>query len=65
MMENRETKEKDERLVRIQEQLVKFAVFDFSGRIPVSEKGDDIDAIILGLNTLGEELCAHESLKKQ
>lgn len=48
--------EKDVRLEMIQETLVKFTQFDFKGRIPVSERGDDIDAIIVGLNTLGEEL---------
>ena len=48
--------EKDLRLERIHEQLIKFTQLDFNGRIPLSEKGDDIDAIIIGLNTLGEEL---------
>lgn len=59
-MKNTKAAEKDQRLERIQDMLVKFALFDFSGRIPVSEKGDDIDAVILGLNTLGEELSARE-----
>lgn len=47
---------RDERLENIQERLIKFTQFDFNGHIPVSKKGDDIDAIIVGLNTLGEEL---------
>ena len=55
--------EKAERLGQIQEQILKFARFDFSVRIPVSEKGDDIDAIIVGLNTLGEELSTRELFK--
>ena len=50
----------DERLGRILEQLLHFTQMDFTIRIPVSEKGDEIDAIITGLNTLGEELSAKE-----
>jgi hypothetical protein len=48
----------DKRLLLIQEQLIRFVQLDFSGNIPISEKGDEIDAIIVGLNTLGEELNA-------
>jgi len=46
----------DERLLLIQEQLLKFTTLDFSGSLPISQKGDDIDAIIVGINTLAEEL---------
>lgn len=55
-MEENKVIEKPERLGWIQDQIVKFTQFDFSARVPVSENGDDIDAIIVGLNTLGEEL---------
>jgi hypothetical protein len=48
----------DARLYLIQIQLIKFTQMNFEGVIPVSEKGDDIDAIIVGMNTLGEELKA-------
>lgn len=48
----------DERLDRILSLLVKYAQGDFEARESVSDKGDEIDAIILGLNTLGEELSA-------
>jgi hypothetical protein len=48
----------DERLKQIQEQLLKYLQFNFTESLPVSAKGDDIDAIIAGLNTLGEELRA-------
>ena len=48
--------EKDARLALIQEQILKFTLLDFSMQVPVSKKGDDLDAIIVGLNTLGEEL---------
>jgi hypothetical protein len=48
--------EKDERLELIKQQLLKFNQLDFTVQVPLSERGDDIDAIIIGLNTLGEEL---------
>ena len=48
----------DARLYLIQIQLIKFTQMNFDEIIPVSEKGDEIDAIIVGLNTLGEELKA-------
>jgi PAS domain S-box-containing protein len=48
--------EKDPRLELIQQQILRFATSDFSVHLPVSEQGDDTDAIIAGLNTLGEEL---------
>ncbi|HXB41630.1 MAG TPA: ATP-binding protein [Bacteroidia bacterium] len=47
---------KDKRLNLIQEQLIKFTQQDFSGSIPLSKNADEIDAIIAGLNTLGEEM---------
>ena len=55
--------EKDERLEHIQNQLISFVLFDFTVRVPISEKGDEIDAIIVGLNTLGEELNERVSKK--
>jgi hypothetical protein len=58
-MKNSEIK-KDKRLDHIQEQLIKFTQFNFNGRIPLSDKGDEIDAIILGLNTLAEELSVKQ-----
>jgi PAS domain S-box-containing protein len=36
--------------------LLKYTLFDFSEKAHVSEAGDEIDAIALALNTLGEEL---------
>jgi hypothetical protein len=48
----------DARFYLIQIQLIKFTQMDFEEVIPVSEKGDEIDAIIVGMNTLGEELKA-------
>lgn len=46
----------DPRLLKIQELLIRFNTGDFSARETVSEQGDDIDAIIVALNTLGEEV---------
>ncbi len=54
----------DPRILQIQELLLRFAQMDFSGSIALSEKGDDIDAIIVGMNTLAEELRAR-NLKRE
>ncbi len=35
--------------------LLKYSLMDFSQKTPISEKGDEIDAIATGLNTLSEE----------
>ncbi|HXB40331.1 MAG TPA: hypothetical protein VNZ49_07290 [Bacteroidia bacterium] len=64
-MENNGQLKNDKRLSLIQEQLIKFVRLDFSGNLPVSEKGDDIDAIIIGMNTLGEELNTAEIIKSR
>ncbi len=39
--------------------MLKTSILDFSGRAPISEKGDDLDAIAVGLNIMSEELQAH------
>ena len=46
----------DDRIHRIVDLLLKYARLDFGSREVVSEKGDEVDAVIVGLNTLGEEL---------
>ncbi|MGZ4098889.1 MAG: PAS domain-containing sensor histidine kinase, partial [Bacteroidia bacterium] len=46
---------KDNRIENIHNLLVKFNIGDFSERLKVSEKGDEIDAIIIGLNSLADE----------
>jgi two-component system sensor histidine kinase/response regulator len=50
--------ENDPRIFLIQDQLIRFTQLDFSGYVSVSEKSDELDAIIVGMNTLGEELKA-------
>jgi hypothetical protein len=42
----------------INDQLLRFTQLDFSVTLPVSEKGDELDAIIARLNTPGQELRA-------
>lgn len=46
----------DPRLGLILEQIIRLAKSDFVARGPISEKGDELDAIMAGLNLLGEEL---------
>jgi PAS domain S-box-containing protein len=48
----------DQRFEKACNLIVKYTKLDFSGREVVSGKGDELDAIITGLNTLGEELQA-------
>lgn len=48
----------DERIDKIYNLLLKYVTSDFTARETVSEKGDELDGIILGLNTLGEEMQA-------
>jgi PAS domain S-box-containing protein len=46
----------DERITRVMDLIVKFAAGDFSQRGEYSQQGDEIDAIIIGLNALADEL---------
>ena len=48
--------QKDYRFELIQELLVELASGNLSYRSLTSEKGDELDAIITGINMLGEEL---------
>ncbi|HET7818306.1 MAG TPA: PAS domain S-box protein, partial [Bacteroidia bacterium] len=49
-------KKNEERINEILDCLLKYTLMDFSRKIPLSENGDELDAIILALNTLSEEL---------
>jgi len=49
----------DERINKILEVLLEYVQKDFSKVIPVSDNGDVIDAISVGLNTLSEEIQAY------
>lgn len=52
----------DERLNSVLEQILKLAKFDYKAQTPLSGKGDWIDAICAGLNTLAEELNAKTTI---
>jgi hypothetical protein len=49
---------KDQRLEKIMELLVSYTQGNYSEKGTISDKGDELDAIILGLNTLAEELAS-------
>ncbi|MEQ8471076.1 MAG: ATP-binding protein [Marinoscillum sp.] len=51
--------ENERRLNRILDALIKFTRMDFSEKIEISEAGDELDAISVGLNTMVEELEYH------
>ena len=46
----------DKRLEQISDQIIRLANADFSTFGVLSEKGDELDSIVVGLNLLGEEL---------
>jgi len=46
----------DTRLEEISDILIQYSLGNFDVQLPLSEDGDDIDAIIAGVNMLGEEL---------
>jgi signal transduction histidine kinase len=52
-------KDNQQRLNKILETLLRYIVLDFSEKISISDKGDELDAIVAGLNTLSEELESH------
>lgn len=49
----------DKRLEHISEQIVRFTNADFTSELKLSDKRDEIDSIIVGLNLLGEELKSY------
>lgn len=51
--------ENQERINAILEVLIKYTARDFSKQIKLSDKGDELDAIAIGLNTLGGELKSY------
>ncbi|MCW3076188.1 MAG: Sensory box histidine kinase/response regulator, partial [Bacteroidetes bacterium] len=62
----RQIKNYEKRVASIMEVLLKYTLFDFSQKAEVSEAGDELDAVAIGLNTLAEELVAsHEAEHKQ
>lgn len=67
MMENKteNSTKHDERIEKIYAQILRYTVADFTERGVISDKGDELDAITVGLNTLGEELQATGKAVKQ
>lgn len=55
-------KENEDRINSILSALLKYTTMDFSEKLVVSDKGDELDAIACGLNSLIEELENHVSL---
>ena len=53
------------RIDRILDVLMSYTMSDFSKRADISEAGDELDAIALGLNTLAEELEASKINEKK
>lgn len=51
-------KNSQDRINNLLDILIKYTKLDFSEKITVSENGDELDAIAVGLNTLSEELAA-------
>jgi len=51
--------ENEKRIVGIMDALIKTTQLDFKEKIVVSDKGDELDAIAVGLNTMSEELEFH------
>ncbi len=62
MPATQESHNKDPRITEILDVLVKYAMGDFSSRIKTSDNNDEIDAIIVGLNTLAEETYSSRKL---
>jgi signal transduction histidine kinase/DNA-binding response OmpR family regulator len=58
-------KQVDERIKNIMDVLLEYVTMDFSRKIELSDKGDEIDAISLALNTLGVELEGKSKLVQQ
>jgi len=55
----------EERITGLMDVLLKYTLMDFSAKADVSESGDELDAIAVGLNTLAEELQAARQSEAQ
>lgn len=58
-------KDFEKRINIISEALLKFTLMDFSVKLEISENGDELDAIAVGLNTLTEELKASKEIEEK
>lgn len=57
--------ENEKRIVGIMDALIKTTRMDFSEKLTVSDRGDELDAIAVGFNTMSEELEYHLQQLKQ
>ncbi len=57
--------ENEKRILDIMNTLLKTTQLDFSEKLNVSDRGDELDAIAVGLNTMSEELEFHLQQLKQ
>ena len=55
----------EKRMMNFMEVLLKFTLMDFSVRANVGDKGDELDAIAVGLNTMSEELEAEIKRRRE
>lgn len=51
--------ENEKRIISIMDALLKITQMDFSEKLILSDRGDELDAIAVGLNTMSEELEFH------
>lgn len=58
-------REKEEKANEIMEVLLKTTILDFSQKIELSSRGDELDAIALGINTMSEELESYIASEKK
>ena len=58
-------RENEKRIVSIMNGLIKNTQLDFSEKLIISDRGDELDAIAVGLNTMSEELEFHLQQLKQ
>ena len=59
-----QTVDYQKRVERLMDILLKYTLLDFSEKADISDKGDEIDAIAMALNSLSEELQAAISLSR-
>lgn len=58
-VQNSFREESDRRIGNIMEALIRTTQLDFSQKLDISDKADELDAIAIGLNTMSEELEFH------
>ncbi|HEX8040592.1 MAG TPA: PAS domain S-box protein [Chryseosolibacter sp.] len=57
--------EREKRIEKLLDILLRYTILDFSERAPIGDDGDEIDALAAGLNSLGEEVIDHIARLKE